>query len=355
MSSTPPRFRFATLDSSLLARKGEARPALSTAFALDEAAPFAAVEEAQRGVPPELARPFAGPLLAGIAPRPLPGPDAVDQDAADSVATVPVERLRSAGKALRSGSGDVAALARSVKAQGVVQPIVVRPDAARPGAWEVIAGARRFEAAKLAGLAAVPVVVRALADVEALELALVENLQREDLAPLDEAAGYRRLVDEFGKSHDQIAALVGRSRSHVANTIRLLGLPEEVKGLVAQGRLSAGHARALLAADDPVAASRTVVARGLNVRETERLVAKSPHAAARASSSTAAPEVAALRIAAWLGLPVVLRRTRRGGALTIRFRTEAEFARLLDRLAPRDRASTTPALQAADTSHAEGL
>lgn len=210
---------------------------------------------------------------------------------------MPVDRLRPATRPSRQEAGDVGGLTASITAHGVVQPLVVRPDASRPGAYEIVAGARRFQAARAAGLDAVPVVVRSLADVEALELSLVENLQREDLPPLDEAAGYRRLIEEFGRTQEQVASLVGRSRSHVANTLRLLHAPEEIKGLLAEGALSAGHARALLGAEDPVALAHAVVADGLNVRATERL-ATAPATAIRTRPTPRAVAAGARRIAA---------------------------------------------------------
>ncbi len=138
--------------------------------------------------------------------------------------------------------------------------------------FEIIAGERRWRAAQLAQLHELPVIVRTFSDREALEVALVENLQRQDLSPLDEAEGYRRLMDEFGHTHDDLGRTIGKSRSHVANTLRLLALPAPVKRLVADGLLSAGHARALLASDDPESLARRVIDGGLNVRQTEQLV-----------------------------------------------------------------------------------
>lgn len=165
-------------------------------------------------------------------------------------------------------------LAESVKARGILQPILVRPlDQDR---FEIIAGERRWRAAQKASLHEVPVIVREMADIEALEIALIENLQRQDLSPLEEAEGYRRLMNEFHHTQEELAKTVGKSRSHVANTMRLLALPEGVKTLLDDGSLSAGHARALLTSPDPMVLAEQVVAKGLSVRQTEALAGQQP-------------------------------------------------------------------------------
>jgi len=162
-------------------------------------------------------------------------------------------------------------LTSSIRHHGLLQPILVRPIAGEADAYEIIAGERRWRAAQRASLHDVPVVVQTLTDSQALEIALVENLQRQDLSALEEAEGYKRLMDEFGHSHAELGELVGKSRSHVANTLRLLALPEGVKALVQAGELSAGHARALLTAPDPEALAKAVTGRNLSVRDTERM------------------------------------------------------------------------------------
>jgi len=159
-------------------------------------------------------------------------------------------------------------LAASIKKNGVMQPILVRPSK-QPGKYELIAGERRWRAAKLAKLEEIPVLVRAIGDQQALEMALVENIQRQDLSPLEEAQGYERLIDEFKYTQEKLASTIGKSRSHVANTIRLLSLPAEVKKMIEKGKLTAGHARALLNAPDPLALARQIVKDGLNVRAAE--------------------------------------------------------------------------------------
>jgi ParB family chromosome partitioning protein len=168
----------------------------------------------------------------------------------------------------------IAELADSIKAQGLIQPILVRP--VDGGKYEIIAGERRWRAAQLAGLAQVPVIVRAVPDQTALAMALIENIQREDLNPLEEAGGIHRLIDEFRMTHDTAAQAVGRSRSAVTNLLRLLNLAKPVQELLMQGKLDMGHARALLAVSGPrqLELAHQVVSRGLSVRETEQLAGR---------------------------------------------------------------------------------
>jgi len=165
-------------------------------------------------------------------------------------------------------------LVESIKEKGVLQPLLVRKSADKEGMYEIIAGERRWRASKQAGLAEVPVIEKEFTDVETLEVALIENLQRQDLSALEEAEGYQRLIDEFEHTQEKLATVVGKSRSHVANTLRLLALPAEIKELVQKDKLSAGHARALLGCDNAVEVASEVVAKELNVRQTEALVKK---------------------------------------------------------------------------------
>jgi ParB family chromosome partitioning protein len=163
-------------------------------------------------------------------------------------------------------------LATSIGKSGVMQPIVVRSVSEKNGTkYEIIAGERRWRAAKLAGEVTIPVIIKEVDDKQALELALIENIQRQNLTPLEEAAGYQRLMDEFGYTQEVMSKTIGKSRSHIANLLRLLNLPDEVKELMDKGELTMGHARALMSADDPVALAREVVARSLNVRQAETL------------------------------------------------------------------------------------
>lgn len=165
-------------------------------------------------------------------------------------------------------------LATSIVEHGLLQPILVRPDKTRDGMFEIIAGERRWRASQKAQLHEVPIIIRDLDDNEAFQIALVENLQRRDLSSIEEARGYHRLMDEFGHSHEEIAKVVGKSRSHVANTVRLLDLPDAMHAMLDEGDISMGHARALLKADDPMAMALEVIKQGLSVRGTEKLVAE---------------------------------------------------------------------------------
>ena len=167
---------------------------------------------------------------------------------------------------------ELAELAESIRTKGLVQPIIVRPDPASAGDFEIVAGERRWRAAQRAGIHTVPVIVRELTDKEVLELAIIENVQRQDLNAIEEAAGYRELVERFAYNQEQLSEIIGKSRSHVANTLRLLKLPVGVQALVQQGSLSAGHARALIGREDAETLARRIVENGLNVREVEAIV-----------------------------------------------------------------------------------
>lgn len=205
------------------------------------------------------------------------GDERAGPDRARSPRTVPIERLRVGAlqPRRRFDEAEMEALAASVGDVGVLQPILARPVGGGEEAFEIVAGERRWRAAQRARLHRVPVVVRDLDDAQALKIALVENVQREDLNAIEEAEGYRRLMEEFGLTQEAVAHAVGKSRSHVANTLRLSGLPDPVKRLVEDGRLSAGHARALLTAEDPEGLAMRVAGEQLTVRETEAL-AKAP-------------------------------------------------------------------------------
>ncbi len=227
-------------------------------------------------------------------------------------------------------------LADSISRHGVLQPLVVRSAAI---GYELIAGERRWRAAQMAGLSEVPVVLRACDDGRLLEIALVENLQREDLNPLEEAEAVQRLAETRDLRQEELAQVIGRSRSAVANSLRLLGLPEEVKDLVRKGSLSAGHARAILGLppNRQVAAAVEAVARQLSVREVEEMTRR-PAAQARPKPSRPAGRVARWeeRLSGALELPVRIRASARGGAVEIRFRSEEDLARLVARFVPEE-------------------
>lgn len=232
-------------------------------------------------------------------------------------------------------------LVASIREHGVIQPLLVSTSDT-DGVYQLIAGERRLRAARLAGLSRVPVIVKEAASRELLELALVENLQRQDLNPLEEALAYRRLSDEFGLTQEEISARVGRSRTAVANAVRLLGLTDELKESLASGAISEGHARALLGLEDESdrrEAWQQVLARSLTVRQTEELVRRWPGLAAQEQQATrsrpADPETASLedRLRAAVGTKVELRRRKGGhGRLVLHFYSDEELEALLSRL-----------------------
>jgi ParB family transcriptional regulator, chromosome partitioning protein len=216
-------------------------------------------------------------------------------------------------------------LTNSIREKGVMQPLLVRPSD-DPNIFEIIAGERRWRAAQKAGLHDVPVIVRDVDDKEALELAIIENVQRADLNPLEEAMGYGQLIEQFDYTQQDLAQVIGKSRSHVANTLRLLRLPEDVRGMVASGTLTAGHARTLITAEDPATLARQIVAGGLSVREAEALSQQRDIAGKKKPSESQGdrdPDTVALerRLSDALGLSVSLAHGDRGGKLEIRYKT----------------------------------
>jgi len=220
----------------------------------------------------------------------------------------------------------------------VIQPIVVRPVKGANDRYEIIAGERRWRASQAAGLHEVPIVPLDVSDSDALELAIIENVQREDLNPLEEAQGYHALADEFKRSQDDIARIVGKSRSHVANTMRLTKLPVEVQALIASGELSAGHARALIGVPDPLAAARKIVAGGLNVRQAEELAhvegvpvrkPQKPRGGKTKDADTLALEK---RVSDALGLSVTIHHRDPGGTVQVSYRTLEQLDEVMRRL-----------------------
>ena len=227
-------------------------------------------------------------------------------------------------------------LAASIKAQGIMQPILVRP--VPGGRFEIIAGERRWRASKIAGLETVPVLIREVADNAALAMALIENIQREDLNPLEQAIGIQRLVNEFGATHDQAADMVGRSRSAVTNLLRLLGLTAPVRELLQGGKLNMGHARALLALAgmQQIEAARAVVTKDLSVRDTEKLVGQLLRSKpGKTAAKTADRDVMRLEeeLAQKLGTKVQLKAGSKGrGTLLIQYSSLAQLDAILARL-----------------------
>ncbi len=261
--------------------------------------------------------------------------DTTEPDRLRPSKTVPVEFLRPGRFQTRRGfdEAEIDGLAESIGRQGVLQPVLVRRHPVTPNAYEIIAGERRWRAAQRARLHEIPVIVRELSDRDALEISLIENLQREDLTALEEAEGLRRLKSEFAHTQDELAQAVGRSRSYVANMLRLLTLPEPVKEMLQSGALTAGHARAFINAQDPVGLARLAVKRGLNVRQAERLAAKGARPAAAAIGKD--PDTAALEhdLSERLGLKVTIeQRAGKGGRLVIHYRSLEQLDEVLRRL-----------------------
>ncbi len=213
----------------------------------------------------------------------------------------------------------LAELVQSIRRRGILQPLLVRPHPSAPDRYQIVAGERRWRAAQAAGMHEVPTLVRELNDAEATGAALVENLQRQDLNAIEEADGYRRLTQEFGLTQDGVAESVGKSRSHVANTLRLLNLPEAVKVEVRRGAISAGHARALLGVPDPHAAALDVIARGLSVRQTEALTARPAPPAPTASAHDSVTRNVERELSERLGLRVQITATGKAGAIRIQY------------------------------------
>ena len=269
------------------------------------------------------------------AARPAPAPAASEAAGDGSLRTLAIDLVQRGRYQPRTDMHpeSLQDLADSIKAQGLVQPIVVRPVGG--GRFEIIAGERRWRAAQLAGLQAVPVVVRDVPDRAAIAMALIENIQRENLNPLEEARALRRLIDEFEMTHQEAAEAVGRSRTAVSNLLRLLELNDDVKQLVEAGKLEMGHARALLALAGArqSEAARTVVARGLSVRETERLVRKR-QGGERPKPKAAAPDPDVQRLerelSERLGARVSLKAGARGkGQLVISYNSLDELDGIL--------------------------
>ena len=288
---------------------------------------------------------------AAIAPQPAAGQPT---NAAKAETTLPLTSLIPSSVQPRRQFDDTAieALSISIKSQGVLQPLLVRPSKMQ-GQYEIIGGERRWRAAKMAGLTSVPVIIRELDDGRALEVALVENVQRADLNPLEEAAGYQRLVAEFNYTHEDMARVTGKSRSHITNLLRLLALPDKIKECVNNGLLSMGHARALLGlAEDPelqLRAANRVIKNQLSVRETEDLVRNlvRPNQPAR-GRRPADPKISALEtlMQERVGLKVAIRQkdNKGGGSVRIFFDSVDELSALLKRLSTQQQQALAQAI-----------
>ncbi len=228
-------------------------------------------------------------------------------------------------------------LAQSLRQSGLLQPLLVRPHPSKDGVYEIVAGERRWRAAQRAGLETLRVVVRDFTDAEVLHMAIVENVQRQDLNPIEEAEGYRRLIDDFGQTQNRLARVIGKSRSHIANMLRLLTLPEAVRDELSVGRLSMGHARALVSAADPVAVMDLVLNGDLSVRATEQLIRDEKNATVPKKNNTATkpapdPDILSLEqgLSSLLGLSVRIDCTK--AVLSINYQTLDQLDRLVQRL-----------------------
>ena len=273
---------------------------------------------------------LGGGLSTLIPDAPVP-----DRDPPAGSRAVPLDRLAPGRFQPRRRFGEKAlnALAQSIREHGILQPLLVRPVAEEPGRYEIVAGERRWLAANRAGLAEAPVVVSELDDRAAMEAALAENIQRKALSPIEEAEGYKRLLEEFDCTQERLSAVVGRSRPHIANMLRLLSLPEHVRNLVDDETLSAGHARALLAAPDPAGLADRAVAEGMSVRRVERLVSEG-YGSRRKRAAAKDADVLALEreLADSLGLRVSLAQKGEGGSLTLHYLSLDQLDDLLGRL-----------------------
>lgn len=279
------------------------------------------------------------PLGRGLSA--LLGDAEADRAAGGAPSELPVDLIRpnSAQPRRTFREAELEELAASIREHGVIQPVIVRPDAGTPGSFQIVAGERRWRAAQMAGLHAIPAIVREVDDRKILELAIIENVQRVDLDAVEEAHGYSQLIETFGYTQEQLARTIGKSRSHVANTMRLLALPEPVLNMLKAGTLAAGHARALITAPDPVSLAEQAVARGLSVRQVEELARKLPpedRAKAPRRAATKDADTRALEgdLSAAVGMRVTIEHVtpEGGGEVRIRYRDLDELDRLCRKL-----------------------
>jgi len=270
-------------------------------------------------------------LIPGAGKTPVTLPVAMPAEAEQEVA---IERISPNPRQPRADfdEGTLGELATSIRAKGVIQPLLVRP--CEGGRYELVAGERRLRAAERAGLSRVPVVVREVSDAESLELAVIENVQRDDLSPLEEAVAYQRLLDEFGHTQEELAERVGKSRPAVANALRLLRLPEPIKHDLANRRITAGHARVLLSIENPeqqLRAARQIVARQMSVRDAESLTA-TRRAAGRSAARDPHRQALERELATALGTRVRIRPRGRGGRIEIEYYSNEQLQGLTDHL-----------------------
>lgn len=252
---------------------------------------------------------------------------------------VPIEFLHPSKLQPRADFNDerLQQLAQSIREQGVLQPILVRAHRSNPGEFEIVAGERRWRAAQMAQLHEVPVVQKDLSDRDTLEIALIENIQRQDLNPIEEARGYRRLMQEFAYTQEVLSERVGKSRPHISNLLRLLELPEVVRAYIAEGKLTPGHARALINLPNAAALAETIVAKDLSVREAERLASKAksrPRSKAAKAQREKDADTKALErdLTAKLGLKVEIDFDGKGGAVKVHYQTLEQLDEIIGKL-----------------------
>jgi ParB family transcriptional regulator, chromosome partitioning protein len=266
-------------------------------------------------------------------------PAAPQQTSIQSDSKVPIEFIEPNPRNPRRsfGDADLTDLAQSIREHGIVQPVVVRPSTSGAARYEIIAGERRWRAAQRAGLIEIPVIIREVNDRTALELAIIENVQRTDLNPIEEATGYQQLIDDHNYTQADLGQVIGKSRSHVANTLRLLKLPDDIRALLINGDLSAGHARTLVTAPDPVGLARRIVEDGLSVRQAEAL-AQQPDKPTQDSQNKAPRDKDADTLALEkllsniTGLKVAINHKEKGGELRIAYRSLDQLDDLCRRL-----------------------
>ena len=266
------------------------------------------------------------------------GDEAEEADHHKNLRSVAVEKLRPGRFQPRRhfDAASLDALTESVRQKGILQPILVRRNPADPDGYEILAGERRWRAAQAAQLHEVPVILREMDDRAALEIALIENIQRQDLNAIEEGEGYRRLIEEFSHTQEELGRALGKSRSHIANTMRLLALPDEVKAMIGDGSLTAGHARALINARDPLSLAKDIVRDGLSVRQIESSVRaqRESGAAPKAKLKPKDANIDALekQLTLQLGLKVTIATDGDGGSLSIRYRTLDQLDEVLAKL-----------------------
>jgi ParB family transcriptional regulator, chromosome partitioning protein len=295
----------------------------------------------ENGMAEEMAKPRLGRGLAALIGE--VGDEMGVVERARGQRRVPVEFLRPNPRNPRKSfaESELSDLATSIRQRGIVQPIVVRSMPNLPDAYEIVAGERRWRAAQIAGLHEVPVVIVDVDDKTSLEFAILENVQRSDLNAIEEATAYQRLMDEFTYTQEELAKTLGKSRSHVANTLRLTNLPMPIQDMVIGNRISAGHARALLSVADPIRVAKQVVEQGLTVRDVEQIAQAGqaeaePKARARRSASAKDPDTRALEKALQdvLGLEVSIEHKAKGGEVRVRYKTLDQLDGLCRRLNP---------------------